>query len=469
MPSPKACPSPALTPDPKDMTAPAPHAQAPLREAVCDPMVRAPKAGPRASRPPWPPDRSLRFLLARLLYGILGLLCWPFLLPLFGLHPRLRGGLGQRLGWLRAPDAHPLLLFHGSSAGDVKALSPLIRLLAERGHGGLLSCFSRSGAQMAQALFDGRVTCFRAPLDLEPVVARVLDRIRPRALVLEGLELWPALVSGCGRRGIPVAVVNGRLSSASLDFFSRFNAIFSPCLKSLVLVTTPSEEHARRFAAAGVPESRIRVLPSSKHAALVLRSPRPPGENHRLVLGSTHRTEEELLLPWLLRLLADEPRLRIVLAPRHPHRVPALRRRLESMGLSVGRWEPDEDRARVALLDRMGVLAEVYLGATLAFVGGSLIPLGGHNVMEPAAAGVPTCWGRGATGPETAQLLQEGGGFQVGDGEAFYQLARRLCRRPDEQMAASRAAQAVAARLQSAHLALGEALCTALHLEPARR
>jgi 3-deoxy-D-manno-octulosonic-acid transferase len=393
------------------------------------------------------PPGGWRWRLARAAYGACHGLALPLLLPLVAIHPRLRGRVGQRLGLAPAPAVARPVWLHGSSAGDVVALEPLARRLASRGLPLALSAWTRSGHQMARARMADEALIFSAPLDLGWSVGATLYRLQPRCLVLECLEIWPALVSACHRRGIPVAVVNGRLSRSSLRAYRRLRWLFEPCFRSLALVTALTGRDAERFERAGVPGQRISVWSSSKHAALLPGPPRQPSQ--KLVLGSVHRDEERILLPWVARLLRETPDLSVVLAPRYPHRAAAVKQRLEGLGLRAELDSAAAAGARVLVLDRMGTLAEQYADARVAFVGGSLVDRGGHNLLEPAARGVPVL-----VGPhthhwrqESGRLLAEGGAAVVTDGQAFYGQARQVLLNHQVHAERSRAARQVALRM----------------------
>jgi 3-deoxy-D-manno-octulosonic-acid transferase len=388
-------------------------------------------------------------------YRVLAALSLPATLPLLALHPRLRGGLRERLGWLppHAADFRGGVWYHGSSAGDINALLPLAKLSA-RLHPVVITAFTRSGAEMLRERIaeplDGRMLRLRAPLDLGPCVERFFETLRPRLLVLECLELWPALVSGAMRRGVPVAIVNGRLSARSLRGYRRFASLFAPLFAGLAQVIALSDEHAARFVEAGVPSHHLSVSSSTKHGHLTTTT---VSEGASIVLGSLHRREAELLLPPLLgRLSAAE---RVLIAPRYPGAAAAMAKLVRRLGWRSRRLQGHRSPAvlelnavlpgEVAILEGVGGLARAYAGAKAAFVGGSLIPRGGHNVIEPAACGVPV-----VTGPyvdncrhETGLLEAAGVAVVAGDAEA---AARALA--SSHTAAASRhRAQDVASRL----------------------
>lgn len=348
-------------------------------------------SAPAPSRPAW-------------LYRLLCVATLPLTVPLFAIHPRLRGQLRHRLGVLprHVAAARGCIWYHGASAGDVNALLPLARLSVDT-HPVAVSTFTRAGAQLLEARLDdarsSTIVRLRAPLELEGCVERFFGLLEPRLLVLECLELWPALVSAAFRRRIPVAVVNGRLSPLSLDRYRRWRRLFAPLFAGLSQVTALDDGHAERFIQAGVSPSRLAVASSTKHGHLL--PPHVGVGGASVVLGSLHAREAELLLP---PLLAGLPRRKTVLvAPRYPSAAAAMERVVRRQGWGVRRYNGQAPApGEVGILDQVGGLAGAYAGAEVAFVGGSLIPRGGHNVIEAAAHGVPV-----VTGPYTDNCRRE--------------------------------------------------------------
>jgi 3-deoxy-D-manno-octulosonic-acid transferase len=385
----------------------------------------------------------------------------PIGLPLLALHPRLRGGLGERLGLsprTRHGCAEPIWL-HGASAGDVAALIPLASRLQRGGIPIVLSAWTRAGHQLALRRGAGGLgEVFRAPIDLGFAVRSAIARLRPRLLVLECLELWPRLVRSCARRGIPVAVVNGRVSERSLRRYRLAPWLFRRCFAGLARVWAVSEADAERFRRAGVPGRRVEVESSSKHGSL----PELEGSSSspRLVLGSLHLEEAIALAPWIARL-RREVGVQISLAPRYPGEVRQVLRALSAASIPCLR---SSGRPRLAeeleVIDEMGGLADRYRGAALALVGGSLLPWGGHNLIEPAGHGVPVLFGPHTEHcvEEAEALLASGGGERVEGGEAFYRRALALLSDPDLRAAASLAARATAERLAGAADRIAEGL-----------
>jgi 3-deoxy-D-manno-octulosonic-acid transferase len=323
---------------------------------------------------------------------------------------KYRAGLGERLGRvpprLRQADARPVLWLHAVSVGEVLAVSRLAAELdrALPGFRLLISTTTRTGQELARQRF-GAERVFYCPLDLPWAVTAYLRALRPRMLVLAETEFWPNLLNGCFRRQIPVAVVNARISDRSWPRYRRVRGLWRPFLGRLAAVLAQSETDAERLRALGCAAERVRVAGNLKFdvraatEAEATRLLRARGEGLRFVVaGSTLEGEEAALLVAWRKLLAADPRLVLVLAPRHPERFAAVAALLESSG---GEWVRRSEwrqagmlpAGAVVLLDTIGELASVYSLAAVAFVGGSLVPAGGHNPLEPAQFGVPIVMG----------------------------------------------------------------------------
>lgn len=327
---------------------------------------------------------------------------------------KYREGLWERLGRVRAlagVSARPLIWVHAVSVGEVLAVSRLIKELdvARPDCFVAISTTTRTGQALAQERFGvGRV--FYCPLDLPWAVRAYLNALRPQMLVLAETEFWPNLLSGCFRRGIPVAVVNARVSDRSWPRYRRLRWLWRPFLERLSRVLAQSEMDAERLKAIGCAPQRVSVTGNLKfdvrvaeeaEATRILKALK--GDSRLVMAGSTLDGEEAALLETWSQLLAVDPRLVLVLAPRHPERFGGVaglleksgmiwRRRSEWRGQAVDAPEPLKP-GQIVLLDTIGELASVYSLATIAFVGGSLVAAGGHNPLEPAQYGVPIVMG----------------------------------------------------------------------------
>jgi len=339
---------------------------------------------------------------------------------------KYRQGLIERLGRVparirkagtRMDVERPAIWLHAVSVGEVLAVSRLVeeldRALPE--HRLMISTTTLTGQLLARERFGaGRV--FYCPLDLPWAVQAYVNAVRPRMLILAETEFWPNLLSGCFRRGIPVAVVNARISDRSWPRYRRLRWLWRAFLTRLSRVLAQSQADANRLIAIGCRPDRTAVAGNLKFdvraatEADATRQLKTLAFGLRLIVaGSTLEGEEAALLDAWPRLLEADPRLVLVLAPRHPERFSAVAALLDHSGVSwvkrsdwggptAWRKRAAESRTRIepgeiVLLDTIGELASVYSLASVAFVGGSLFPAGGHNPLEPAQFGVPIVMG----------------------------------------------------------------------------
>jgi 3-deoxy-D-manno-octulosonic-acid transferase len=346
-----------------------------------------------------------------LIYNLGLLLALLLSAPMWLLRPRWRDGLRERLGAGAERVGHALagrqqVWVHAVSVGEVMAVSRLVEELDARlGQGSVaISTTTRTGQQLARDRF-GAARCFYFPIDLPWVVRGAFRALRPRLLVLAESELWPNILAECAGQRLPVVVVNARVSDRSLPRYLRMQRWWQPFLGMLTLVLAQSAEDARRFVAIGVPQNRVRVggnlkfdvrPPRSTGLIEQLRGQLPAG-SRVLVAGSTLEDEEQVLLDAWPEICARVPNAVMVLAPRHPERfarVAALARDRKLLLVERSNWQGGAvATGSVFLLDSIGELGSVYGLATLAFVGGSLIPAGGHNPLEPARFAVPVLMG----------------------------------------------------------------------------
>lgn len=311
---------------------------------------------------------------------------------------RTRNGKVGTLG-RRAPG--PRILVHGVSVGETNALVPFVEALAgsPAAPDVVVSAGTATGFERARRLHGGDREVVRFPLDLTWMVDRFLDGVRPDAVVLAELELWPTFVAACARRRIPVSVVNGRLSARSYRGYRRWRRVVRPMFSRLALVVAQTDVYRARFVELGVPPGRAVVGGSLKWDAA--REETDPAAARALadalgmdrgapliVAGSTGPGEEAALIRDL------PPECQLLLAPRNPDRwdevaalVPGMPRR------STAAKAPPATRPPVFLLDTIGELTTAYHLADAVFVGRSLAPMGGSNPLEPVAAGKPTVIG----------------------------------------------------------------------------
>jgi 3-deoxy-D-manno-octulosonic-acid transferase len=331
----------------------------------------------------------------------------------------------QRLGWVREGRGgrfkgqrprgfeadRPIIWIHAVSVGEVLAVSRLVKTLdvVLPEYFIAVSTTTRTGQALARERF-GANRVFYCPLDLPWAVRAYLEALKPRVLILAETEFWPNLLSGCSKRGIPVAVVNARISDRSWPRYKALRGLWKPFLSRLSRVLAQSPTDAERLIAIGCLPERVSVAGNLKfdvraaHEADATRLLKTVAAGLRLVVaGSTLEGEEAALLEAWPRLLEADSQLAMVLAVRHPERFAAVAALLDKSGIpwvrrSAWKGQPAESlnllrSGQIVLLDTIGELASVYSIASVAFVGGSLIPAGGHNPLEPAQFGVPIVMG----------------------------------------------------------------------------
>lgn len=397
----------------------------------------------------------------------LGVIASFLLSPKRGRLKGLGDELPERLGGVRdtALDrlhGREVWWFHAASAGEVAGLAPILELLHEGGSRALVvTTTTRAGREAARAL-----PCVAwaqlAPLDAWPLVARFLRALKPRRLVLAETELWPTTLILAGRAGLKPCLVNARLAPRSLDAYSRVKAPLAPALRALTLVGAQSELDAERFRALGVPDAKLAVTGNAKYD----RAPAPAAtaefearlsalgwaDAPLFVAASTHPVEEELVLGAWLAARRAVPALKLVLAPRHLERAADASALLERAGLRVARWSAGGLVGDVLLLDAMGVLPAAFPKARAAFVGGTMVPVGGHNLLEPALAGAPVLFGPHTFHIEHPAALLEagGGGWRVDGADALAARLAELVSDPARARAAGAKARDTAGRLRGA-------------------
>lgn len=416
-------------------------------------------------RPPFPPPITespavgLRRRALQLLYdGSIGLV-WLGLLPLFIVGGLVRPHLRRKalslstlgLPDLGAPDPErPRVLVHGVSVGEIKASQSLVAALRPR-YDVVVSAFSDTGLQVARQLY-GDLPIVRYPFDFLPLVRRFWSRIRPGHVLLLELEAWPCFLREANRRGAPVAVVSGRITEGSFKRYRMFGSL--PEFGRISLFAAQDETYAERFRALAGSGERIMVTGNVKVDGLRVRESslqdgdfealaRDAGLAGRtgglvLVAGSTHDDEE---VAFVRAARAAAPDARLIVVPRHPERAPAVRAALEGLPGEVGRAEllsevqgrgTPADVARPLIVDRIGVLERIYGLADIVFIGGSLVPHGGQNMMEPAAQGRPVLYGPHVHNflLETAALERAGAARRVQDEDALRQALAELAADP---------------------------------------
>ncbi len=323
-------------------------------------------------------------------------------------HGKYIEGLRQRLGSVPLTNGRQVIWLHCVSVGETQAARPLAQRLKEQfpHHALVVSTITLTGQNLARDVFRKQAdSVFYFPFDWRWSVRRALKRINPAAVLIMETELWPNFLRECQEREIPVALVNGRISRQSFRRYSSIKFFLKKVLSSLSIAVMQSEADAERLQTLGMPAERIFTAGNLKFDADVgkdlaeianeiaqrfgLRA--GPGSDTPLILAaSTHAPEEQIILDSFKQLRTQQP-ARLMLAPRHPERFNEVASLIQNSGLSWARRmnlpESSDANATVILLDTIGELPATYPFASVVFVGGSIVDRGGHNVLEPAAAG----------------------------------------------------------------------------------
>jgi 3-deoxy-D-manno-octulosonic-acid transferase len=330
---------------------------------------------------------------------------------------------------------------HAVSVGEVQACAALVNALHRR-HPQLpltVTSFTPTGVARARALFGDVAQVRYLPFDLPGSVARFFDRVQPRLAVIFETELWPNLYRECARRRVPLVLASARISTRSVGRYRRLGQLFSGALAQAAVVAAQGPEDAERFRTLGANPAGLEVtgnlkfdfeLPADITARATALRAQYAAQRPMWVAGSTHAGGEEAAVIAAHRLvLAAHPQALLVIAPRHPPRFAEVAQAVADAGLTfVRRSQPDSpgtQDCQVLVLDTLGELVGFYAAADAAFVGGSLVGIGGHNLLEPAAVGVPIL-----TGPhnfnsiDSARLLLGSGAAQVVDNAV--QLGERV-------------------------------------------
>ncbi len=336
------------------------------------------------------------------------------LLPHLLYHRLFTGKYGpqayEKLGYVRArPGDRPCLWTHAVSVGEAIAARPLLEAFghAHPGWDVRVTTTTATGRKVASERFGAdRVSYY--PLDLSWMVRRAFDRLRPDLVVLMELEVWPNFLAHAEQRGVPVVVANARITERSTRRFRRWRRISQPMLTRVTEWLAQSETYAERLRSIGVPPGRIHVVGSIKYDAVPTELDPSIREQYRRLLGadegtrvliggSTHPSEEEVLLEAFACLEQEGLRpLKLVLVPRHPERLDAVDQLAARRGRTVRRsaiTPQGSTDAPIVLVDTLGELGKLYAAADAVFVGGTLIPHGGQNMMEPCGLGRPTVIG----------------------------------------------------------------------------
>lgn len=354
--------------------------------------------------------------IARLFYIVIIYLLTPLILLRLLLRatkaPAYARRWSERFGFVppsaRRDDSREVIWLHAVSVGETLAAIPLVKGLQEKypGHRLMVSCMTPTGSERIKAAFGDSVDHCYAPYDMPDALARFLNRVKPKMLIIMETELWPNTIAACHKRNIPVLLANGRLSEKSARAYRRIRPLVRPMLSQLSAVAAQHRDDGARFTELGLAKSALSVTGNIKFDLNLDQavfdkaqhlSGEWRGESQRpiLLVASTHRGEDEIILDAFRQIKAEIDNLLLVLVPRHPERFNQVADLCTSRGFSLARRSSGEPVAEADILlgDTMGELMSFYGACDIAFVGGSLVATGGHNMIEPAAWGVPVLSG----------------------------------------------------------------------------
>jgi 3-deoxy-D-manno-octulosonic-acid transferase len=409
------------------------------------------------------------YFIYNLFFMVALVLALPLIPFVFLLGDRFSKGLGQRLGFYPATVTTVLshsrpIWIHAASVGEVDAASRLSHELRKRlpSCKVLLSTFTATGNARAGQVGGADAVIF-LPLDHLWIVRRTLAKLNPALLIFLETEIWPNLLREAYRKGIPTLLLSGRLSAKGFRRYARFQFFFRRVLQHYSALGMQSREDAERMLKLGAEHRRVIISGNLKRAPTVWResekqklskgskTPARRKDAPLLVVGSSHRGEEEILLKVFTALKGAFPKLQMVLAPRHPQRFSEVEKLLRAQGHHFERRSQHDGRGSfeqdVMLLDTVGDLQDFYAIADVAFIGGSLVDAGGHNLLEPARLRKPVLFGpfMGNFKGLAEEMKRSGGGIEVQSGDDLIREITALLKDPQKLRAAGEKAYQVAA------------------------
>ncbi|MCE5278184.1 MAG: 3-deoxy-D-manno-octulosonic acid transferase [Planctomycetaceae bacterium] len=403
-------------------------------------------------------------------------------------HGRYREDIGQRFGAVpRRYGLQPVIWIHGVSLGEVNAARTLVAQLHSQlpDYRVVVSTSTETGMAAARRLYEPDHLVFRWPLDFSSAVGVALDRIRPAMVVLMEGEAWPNFLAACNKRGIPAVIVNGRMSpDKGYPGYKRLGSLATKLFNRLTAIGVQDESYAQRFRSLGVDPSKIRVTGMMKFDSIgtdvkpagtdVLAAAMGIGPADKLIVaGGTGPGEEQIVLDIFARLKNKHPDARLAIVPRRPERFDEVAAQVSAAGMGIIRRsehpddKPAADAGAVILGDTMGELRKFYALAHAIFVGRSLAPMGGSDMIEAAALGKAVAFGPHTFNFPQADALAANGCFRIADAQSLEVLLDRLLSHPAEARSAGETARAYVLGQQGATRRNVEMICDILGRVPA--
>ncbi len=375
------------------------------------------------------------YIIYNVILVLLTVVLSPYILFKLVTVPKYRGGITQKLGRVRKgvrkllKDGSRPIWVHAVSVGEVMAAHPLIRDLRRKypGRRLILSTVTVTGNLTARQRVPEADAVFYFPFDYPWTVRRVISKINPAIVLIAETELWPNFFRELKRQGIPSALINGRISPRSYGNYRKFSRFFGRVFENVSLFCMQTDEDAARIRDIGADPAKVMVtgnLKFDQKIPVLSQSPVAIAPGRKVITaGSTHRGEETILLDTLTRLRRRHPDLVLIIAPRHPERFDEVEGLITSAGFECQRRTRLRGKVRdVLLLDTIGELRSFYGLCDIAFIGGSLVKVGGHNLLEPAAMKKPVIFSRYMFNFKeiSEAIVNSGGGLMVKDKEDLY-------------------------------------------------
>ncbi|WP_353572134.1 lipid IV(A) 3-deoxy-D-manno-octulosonic acid transferase [Candidatus Albibeggiatoa sp. nov. BB20] len=385
----------------------------------------------------------------RVVYSLLLYLLTPLILLKLWLRgkraPAYRQRIAERFGFI--PNlAHGAIWIHAVSVGEVQAAIPLVRRLQQDYPDAnfLITTMTPTGSERVTSIFDDAVQHVYLPYDYPDAIQRFLSKTQPKLLILMETELWPNLLAGCQKRAIPIILANARLSEKSTKGYAKIAKFTRQILANLSHIAAQTEQDKQQFIQLGMDHNQITVTGSIKFDLQLADNLTEQAKTLRQQLGlerliwiaaSTHDGEEPMILNVYQTLINKFPHLLLILVPRHPERFELVAQLCLQQNLHLARRSLNQmcdENTDIYLGDTMGELQALFAASDIAFIGGSLMPVGGHNLLEPAAVGLPVIFGQYMfTFTEISQqLLAVEAGKQVQNEQALLQAVELYAANP---------------------------------------
>ncbi|WP_252178688.1 lipid IV(A) 3-deoxy-D-manno-octulosonic acid transferase [Endozoicomonas sp. 4G] len=375
--------------------------------------------------------------MSRFLYSFLLYLAVPAVLIKLVLRARKSPAYGyrwrERFGFIKKlPDDKPVIWVHSVSVGETIASAPMVKALMNQypGHHFVVTTMTPTGSERVKKIYGDRVSHVYCPYDLPDAQNRFLNRTHAKMALIMETELWPNTVAACKARNIPVVIVNARLSEKSARGYAKLGSLTRNMMQNIHQVACQNENDGERFKQLGLPAERLAITGSVKfdltvddeinNSAALLKSTWESGLGHKvhiLIAASTHDGEDKPVLDAFRKIHEKLPDTLLLLVPRHPERFDPVFELSKSLGFNTIRHSQATETTtdtQVIIGDTMGELMKLYATSDIAFVGGSLIENGGHNMLEPAALGLPVLSGPSVYNfTDISQQLEDAGGMKT--------------------------------------------------------